>query len=400
MELVSPAGNLEKLKYAYLFGADAAYIGIKNFSLRTRADNLETDDYSLIRKIKGNKKLYGALNIFFHDFDIKNLENELDHIAEYPFDALIISDIGILKTVRKRFPDTELHLSTQANCTNSESAKLYKDLGFTRIIPARELSLNEIENIKNRVNIEIEVFVHGAICLAYSGRCFLSRYMTGRSANKGDCAHSCRWYYKILEEQKRPGEYFPIIEGENFTTILSSKDLCLIDHLDKLKNAGIDSLKIEGRMKSIYYTAITARAYRKALDSLDGKVIPELDKYREELYKVSHREFSTGFFFDREDIQHPNMESYFRKYMFLGIIEEKVADKTYSLTVKNQIRAGEKIEYVGYDILFMEDDSFKILDENRNIIEKTDHGKTAFIVTDKPVKAGYIIRQANPVSES
>lgn len=397
MELVSPAGNIEKLKYAYIFGADAAYMGIKNFSLRTRSDNLRSDEYNQIKKIKLNKKLYGALNIFFHDRDIENLEKELEYISKYPFDALIISDIGIIKTIRKKFPDIELHLSTQANCTNSESAKLYKDLGFKRIIPSRELSLKEIENIKNKVDIEIEVFVHGAMCLAYSGRCFLSRYMTDRSANKGDCAHSCRWYYKILEEQKRPGEYFPIIEGENFTTVLSSKDLCLIDHLDKLKNAGIDSLKIEGRMKSIYYTAITARAYRKALDSLDGKIIPDLDKYREELFKVSHREFSTGFFFDNEDIQHPNMESYFREYMFLGIIEDKVADNTYSLTVKNQIRTGEKIEYVGFDILFLEDDSFKLLDENKINVNKTDHGKTAYIITDKPVKPGYILRQAHPL---
>jgi U32 family peptidase len=400
MELVSPAGNLEKLKYAYLFGADAAYIGIKNFSLRTRADNLESDQSDIIKKIKGTKKLYGALNIFFHDSDIRNLEKEIDYISGYPFDALIISDIGILNIIRKRLPDMELHLSTQANCTNAEAAKLYRDLGFSRIIPARELSLKEIENIKNKVNIEIEVFVHGAICLAYSGRCFLSRYMTGRSANKGDCAHSCRWYYKILEEEKRPGEYFPIIEGENFTTVLSSKDLCLIDHLDKLKNSGIDSLKIEGRMKSIYYTAITARAYRKALDNLDGEDIPDLEKYKEELYKVSHREFSTGFFFDNEDIQHPNMESYFRKFMFLGIIENKVAFNTYSLTVKNQIRTGEEIEYIGYDILYMKDSSFRLLDENKKQIPKTDHGKTAYIVTDKPVKPGYIIRQANPFSEA
>ncbi len=394
MELLSPAGNLEKLKYAYLFGADAAYIGIKDFSLRTRADNLDVnDDYNQIKKIKGNKKLYCALNIFFHNSDIKNLEEELDYISKYPFDAFIISDIGIVKTIRKRFPDIELHLSTQANCTNTEAAKIYKDLGFSRIIPARELSLLEIENIKNKVDIEIEVFVHGAICLAYSGRCFLSRYMTGRSANKGDCAHSCRWYYKILEEEKRPGEYFPVIEGENFTTILSSKDLCLIDHLDKLKSAGVDSLKIEGRMKSIYYTAITARAYRKALDHLNGQEIPDLEKYKEELFKVSHREFSTGFFFDDNDIQHPNTESYFREYMFLGIIEKKVSENTYSLVVKNQIRAGEKIEYVGYDILFLEDDTFGILDENNTAVEKTDHGKTAFIVTDKPVKPGYILRQ-------
>ena len=290
MELLSPAGSIEKLFYAYEYGADAAYIGLKNFSLRAKADNFNTDEYNVVKKIKKNKKLYAALNIYFHDSDIKLLEQEIEYISLYPIDAFIISDLGILPLLQKHFPGKEFHLSTQANCVNSNSAKLYRDMGFSRIIPGRELSLKEIETIKNSVeNLEIEVFAHGAMCLAYSGRCFLSKYLAGRSANKGDCTHSCRWQYRVLEESERKGEFFPVIEGENFTSILSSKDICMIDHLQDLKNAGVDSLKIEGRMKSVYYTAVITRAYRKALDSLDGKKVENPEIYKNDLFKVSHR---------------------------------------------------------------------------------------------------------------
>ena len=280
MELLSPAGSIEKLYYAYAYGADAAYIGIRNFSLRAKADNFKTDEHLEIKKIKKDKKLYVALNIFFHNSDLYNLEKSIDYISEYPVDAFIISDIGVLPLVKKYFPDTELHLSTQANCINTEAARIYRDMGFTRIIPGRELSLSEISEIKKALpDLEMEVFVHGAMCLAYSGRCFLSKYLADRSANQGDCAHSCRWQYRVLEESERQGEYFPVIEGENFTSVMSSKDICMIDHLEELKSAGVDSLKIEGRMKSIYYTAVVSRAYRKMIDSIGGKKIDNLDDY-------------------------------------------------------------------------------------------------------------------------
>ena len=214
MELLSPAGNIEKLYYAYEYGADAAYIGIKNFSLRAKADNFSADEYEAIRKVKGNKKLYTALNIYFHDSDIETLEKESDYIHQYPLDGFIVSDIGILGFLKKNFPDKELHLSTQANCVNTEAAKMYRDMGIKRIVLGRELSLKEIEAIKNNVpDLEIEVFAHGAMCLAYSGRCFLSKYLADRSANQGDCAHSCRWQYRVLEESERPGEYFPVVQG-------------------------------------------------------------------------------------------------------------------------------------------------------------------------------------------
>ena len=394
MELLSPAGNIEKLYYAYEYGADAAYIGIKNFSLRAKADNFSADEYEAIRKVKGNKKLYTALNIYFHDSDIETLEKESDYIHQYPLDGFIISDIGIIGYLKKHFPDKELHLSTQANCVNTEAAKMYRDMGIKRIVLGRELSLKEIETIKNNVpDLEIEVFAHGAMCLAYSGRCFLSKYLADRSANQGDCAHSCRWQYRVLEESERPGEYFPVVQGENFTSILSSKDLCMIGHLQELKDAGVDSIKIEGRMKSIYYTAVITRAYRKQLDYIEGISKEDPQPYVDEIFKVSHREFSTGFYYGKDEIEMPTFKSYMSEAQFLGSIEESAGEGIYRLDVKNQILASDHIEYIGPDLLYLPDEGFTLLDEDMNIVPKTDHGKIAYIKTDKKLKKGYIIRK-------
>jgi putative protease len=394
MELVSPAGNLEKLKNAYLFGADAVYIGIKDFSLRAKADNFSQQEYEEITKLKRTgKKLYCALNIYFHDTDIDRLEHSLSYIEQYPFDGFIISDIGILSLLKKKFPRIPLHLSTQANCINKQAVKRYEEMGFTRIILGRELGLKEIEVIRKHTDCELEVFVHGAMCLAYAGRCFLSAYMADRSANKGDCAHACRWKYMLLREEKREGEYFPVYEHDGYTTILSSKDVCMIDHLKLLRDTGIDAIKIEGRMKSLYYTAITTRAYRKALDALSGKSIPELTRYKEELYKVSRREFCTGFFFGRQEIETPTRKSYVRPYTFLGCIGTQVAPSLFMLDVRNQIVENDTLEYVGPDILYIEDKEFSLLDEEQHKVIKADHGKPFFIRTDKPVKEGYIIRK-------
>ena len=394
MELLSPAGNIEKLYYAYEYGADAAYIGIKNFSLRAKADNFSADEYEAIRRVKGNKKLYTALNIYFHDSDIETLEKESDYIHQYPLDGFIISDIGILGFLKKNFPDKELHLSTQANCVNTEAAKMYHDMGIKRIVLGRELSLKEIEAVKNNVpGLEIEVFAHGAMCLAYSGRCFLSKYLADRSANQGDCAHSCRWQYRVLEESERPGEYFPVVQGENFTSILSSKDLCMIGHLKELRDAGVDSIKIEGRMKSIYYTAVITRAYRKQLDYIEGLTKEDPKPYVDEIFKVSHREFSTGFYYGKDEIEMPTFKSYMSEAQFLGSVEEQAGEGIYRLDVKNQILASDPIEYIGPDLLYLKDEGFTLLDEDMQSVPKTDHGKIAYIKTDKKLKKGYIIRK-------
>jgi len=406
MELLSPAGNLEKLHYAWLYGADAAYIGMKGFSLRAKADNFGEDEAQYIRRIKGNKKLYCALNIYFHNQDLYQLEQRIDSFQAYPFDAFIISDPGVLPIVKKHFPHTQLHLSTQANACNKEAVQFYGDAGFSRVILGREVALDEIAEIKASVpHVELEVFAHGAMCLAYSGRCFLSSWMTGRSGNDGSCAHSCRWNYRVkgaaeeemprdlyLEEEERPGEYYPIEEGENFTTILSSRDLMMIDHLDKLKEAGVDSVKIEGRMKSIYYAAIVTRAYRKALDRLDGKDVPDFEAYREELFKVSHREFSTGFFFGKEDIERPTEKSYQRMFLFMGALGKELEPGLFELNVKNKIRSSQAVEFIGPDSLFLEDTQYTLYNEKGEEVHEADHGKYYTIRPSVSAKEGFILR--------
>jgi putative protease len=404
MELLSPAGNVEKLKYAYAYGADAAYIGLHSFSLRAKADNFGRDEAREIARIKGDRKLFCALNIYFHNQDLSRLESSLDQFEAYPFDAFIISDMGIVRTLQKRFPGRDLHLSTQANALNSDAVKLYRDLGFKRVILGRECSLKEIEQIRRDVpDIELEVFVHGAMCLAYSGRCFLSKWMIDRSANDGSCAHSCRWEYRplagpahtemVLEEEERPGEYYPLYEGDGFTSILSSKDICMIDHMRELRDAGVDSLKIEGRMKSIYYTAIVTRAYRQMINSLEGKDVPELAGYREELNKVSHREFSTGFYFGKDEIEQPTGRMETSPYKFLGSIGKETAPGEFELDVKNQILTSQEIEYIGPDLLYKADNTFSLKDPEGNVIDKIDHGKPCTIIPGVPVKEGYILRR-------
>lgn len=332
MELLSPAGNVDKLRYCYAYGADAAYIGLKNFSLRVKADNFYADEFKRVRELKDlypGRRLHCALNISFHNSEIDRLINDIPYFKEYPIDAFIVQDLGIVPILQKNFPNAQLHLSTQASCMNREAVKMYKSLGFSRVVMGREASLKEIAEIKDAVpDMEIECFVHGAMCIAYAGRCLMSAYLNGRSAQEGFCSHTCRWDYDlmlpgesdvdsgysqkakaiaqsgelVLQEHKRPGEYFPVYEGDNFTAVLSSKDLCMVDHLAELKKAGVDSLKIEGRMKSVYYVAMITRAYRKALDALDGKITEEESKpFIDELYKVSHRPYATGFYFNRND---------------------------------------------------------------------------------------------------
>ena len=408
MELLSPAGSTEKLSYAYTYGADAAYIGVKEFSLRARADSVEEGTAEQLRKIKGDKKLYGAVNRFFHEDDYRSFVSSVDSLKEYPFDAFIVSDLGPARFLRETFQDkVALHLSTQANCLNSGAIASYKDLGFSRIILGREASLDDIKRIKDaHPDIEIETFVHGAMCMAYSGRCFLSAFLTGRSANEGDCSHTCRWKYRAMEEKKptlegyaleeesRPGEYFPVIEEDGYSTIMSSKDLCMIEYLQELRDAGVDSLKIEGRMKSLYYVATVTRAYRKAIDVLEkGYDKQEAQLYIDELQRVSHREYSTGFFFSKENIEKPTDISYIQEYLLIGTIEKKVKDNLYKVSLKNKIECGTALEFIGPDILSISDDSFTLFDADNNQITHANHQMEVYLQTDKDVAEGYIIRK-------
>ena len=403
IELLAPAGNMEKLVTAFDFGADAAYMGLTSYSLRKNADNFTSDQLEEVKRIKERygRRLYCTMNILFSESQIRDVENLLPTLKDSPFDAFIISDLGLVPLFHKYLPDKELHLSTQASCINSSAARVYHDMGFKRVILGREATLDDIRRIKDAVpELELEAFVHGAMCMSYSGRCLLSSFLAGRSGNQGDCSHTCRWNYRMhyaLEEEERPGVYYPIEESDGYTTILSSKDLCMIDHLDDLVDAGLSSLKIEGRMKSIYYIALVTRAYRKALDGdSDWRV------YRDDLFNVSHREYSTGFFYghdavDVNDIDRPTSYGYRREYIFLGSVGRQVADGLWEVDVKNQIRTGTPVEYIGSDVYRIEDDGFTLVDADGNPLEKLDHGKVGFLKTDKPLRRGYIIRSESKV---
>ena len=368
MELLSPAGNVEKLYYAYAYGADAAYIGLKKFSLRVKADNFYEDEYKKVIALKEQfpgRRLHCALNISFHDEEIDALKANLDYFRQYPIDAFIVQDIGIVPLLQKEFPHAQLHLSTQASCVNSEAVKMYKSLGFSRIVLGREISIDQIKRIKDSVpDMELETFVHGAMCIAYAGRCLMSAYLTGRSAQSGFCSHTCRWNFKLdgegkfteegarqlaqsglltLEEEQRPGEKFPVFEGEDFTAVLSSKDLRMIEHLADLRDAGIDSLKIEGRMKSVYYVAMVTRAYRKALDALEGKLSDtEAAPYIAELENVAHRESTTGFYYNKADADKTTTGASDSKYQLAAEIGNEITGTAFdSVYAEGQKRGVE-----------------------------------------------------------
>jgi len=401
IELLSPAGNIEKLETAFLYGADAAYMGLTSFSLRKNAGNFGEKEKERVRELKAKtgKKLYCTMNILFHEKQIEELLSMKDEIKTWPFDAFIVSDIGTVDFLKTNFPEKELHLSTQASCINSESAKAYYKMGFDRVILGREASIDDIKRIKDKVpELELEAFVHGAMCMAYSGRCILSAHLAGRSGNQGDCSHTCRWNYKLhyaLEEEERPGLYYPIEENDGYTTILSSKDLCMIDHVKELEAAGLSSLKIEGRMKSVYYVAVVTRAYRKALDNA-----PDLDNYKRDIFDVSHREFTTGFFFsdraieDRcDDVSRPTSYGYERNYTFLGTIGDKVKDSIYRIECKNQIKRGQALEFIGPDVPLLKEESVELVDKDGFPLFQLDHGKEGYIKTSLPLKSGYILRR-------
>jgi len=397
VELLAPAGDLEKLEIAYRYGADAAYLGLAGFSLRRRANDVAPHETAAaLARIKNGRRLYGALNIYFHNEDLRRLDAQIDAIAELPLDALIVSDIGVVPTIRRRLPGVELHLSTQANCLNTDAARIYQDLGFSRIIPAREMSLEAIAELKSTLpDLELEVFVHGAMCLAYSGRCLLSAWQAGRSGNKGDCAHSCRWNYRhAIEEAKRPGHYYPVEEGDGFTTILSPRDLCMIDHLAELRDAGVDALKIEGRVKSAYYAAIVTRAYRKELDRIAvGATSDESRPYIDELYNVSHREFSTGFFFGDPEELVPTQRSYEQAYRYIARVLDEVSPGMFRLDVKNAFSRTDPIEFVGPDLPYRADDAFRLFDPEGRDTESLTHQAGGFIRPGIPVAPGFLLRR-------
>lgn len=353
-ELLAPAGNLEKLKVAFAYGADAVYMAGKRFGLRAFAGNFQKDEIQEAVEYAHsiNKKVYVTMNIFAHNEDFKDMDKYMRYLADIGVDAVIISDPGILSLAREIMPNIPIHLSTQANNTNWRSAKFWHEQGVSRIILARELSLREISEIRAKVpdTLELEAFVHGAMCISYSGRCLLSSYMADRDSNRGMCAHPCRWKYHLVEE-KRPGEYYPVFENDRGTYIFNSKDLCLIEHIPDIVECGVSSLKIEGRMKSSYYVATVVKAYREALDAY----ISDPEGYRfdktwlDELSKASHREYTTGFFTGRSAgiDQVYGTSSYIRDYDFVGLV--KAYDERTGLAAieqRNRFAVGDELEIV------------------------------------------------------
>lgn len=353
-ELLAPAGNLEKLKIALTYGADAVYIGGEEFSLRAAADNFTTDEIKEGVDFAHNlgKKVYLTANVIPHNRDIDEYAKYLSEVKDIGLDGVILSDLGMFEITREVAPKLDIHISTQANNVNYKSADTWHKMGATRVILAREMSFDEIREIRERTDpsLELEAFVHGAMCISYSGRCLLSNYMTGRDGNGGACAHPCRWKYYLMEEQ-RPGEYMPVFENERGTFIYNSKDLCMIEHIDKLIESGLSSLKIEGRVKSEFYVATVIAAYRRAIDSYmenpDGwKFDP---KWLEELKKVSHRDYTTGFYFGKPGgtEQHYASSSYIREYDMVGMVDSYDEEtSTAAVIQKNRFFKGDEVEFL------------------------------------------------------
>ena len=347
-EILAPAGNLEKLKTAIDFGADAVYLGGNKLNLRAFADNFTDEELSegVNYAHSRGKKVYVTINVFPHNEDLVGLEEYLKNLSALNVDAILVSDPGILMTAKEVVPEMELHLSTQANNVNWKSAQFWYKQGVKRIVLARELSLEEIKCIREKLpeDCEIEAFVHGSMCISYSGRCLLSNYMTGRDSNRGACAQPCRYKYYLMEE-KRPGQYFPVVEDEKGTYIMNSKDLCMIEHIPELVKCGINSLKIEGRMKSAYYVASVVKAYRQALDSYFDN--PEEYKFNEkwltDLSKASHRQYHTGFYFGEKNKQIYQTSSYIRDYDIVGIVKS-FDNGVATIEQRNKIFEGDEVE--------------------------------------------------------
>ncbi|MEN6316864.1 MAG: U32 family peptidase [Clostridiaceae bacterium] len=354
IELLAPAGNLEKLKMAVIYGADAVYLGGEEFGLRAAAGNFNREELSEgihFAHFRG-KKVYLTMNIIPHNEDFEGMPEYIRQVKEAGVDAVIFSDPGIFDMLRQEAPEIELHLSTQANNTNWRSAAFWHRMGVKRIILARELSLDEISEIRQKVpeELELEMFVHGSMCISYSGRCLLSNYMADRDSNRGLCAHPCRWKYYLMEE-KRPGEYMPVFENERGTYIFNSKDLCLVGHIPEIIGSGITSLKIEGRMKSSYYVATVIKAYREALDAYTADPANyRYDKiWIEEMSKASHREYTTGFYLGKPTGKDQIYESgaYIREYDFVGMVMSYDAASGIALIEqRNRFAIGEELEVV------------------------------------------------------
>lgn len=374
IELLAPANNIETLKIACIFGADAVYIGGANFGLRAAAKNFTDEELkeAINYAHSLNKKVFITINIYANNSDIDGIKDYLNNLNNIKPDAVIISDLGVFKLAKNILKDIELHISTQANTTNYEAFNFYYELGASRVVAARELSLNELKEIREKIpnNKKIEAFIHGSMCISYSGRCLLSSYFTHKSANKGLCTHPCRWNYYLVEET-RPNEYMPIYEDERGTYIFNSKDLCMINHIDDMINSGIDSFKIEGRMKNALYVATVVKAYRNAIDDYlkDPKIYNNnKDNYMKYIKNCTYREFTTGFYYQKPDefSQIYDNNTYSKGKTFLGIIYHD--ENGYYIYQKNKFSVNDEVEILTFDKI-INNKIIDMFDENNNHID-------------------------------
>ncbi len=383
IELLIPAGSLEVLKTAVVFGADAVYIGGEAFGLRAKAKNFSLEDMKEGVEFahKRGVKVYVTANILAHNYDLDGARQYFTELKEIGPDALIISDPGMFTIAKEVMPETDIHISTQANNTNYMTYQFWWKQGAKRVVTARELSLNEIGQIRRNIpdEMEIETFIHGAMCISYSGRCLLSSFMAGRDANRGACTHPCRWKYAVVEES-RPGEYMPVYENERGTYIFNSKDLCMIEHIPEMIEAGIDSFKVEGRMKTALYVATVARTYRLAIDEFLES--PELYKsrlpfYKSEISKCTYRQYTTGFFFGKpdENTQIYDSNTYVKEYTYLGIVDGANDEGLYHIEQRNKFSVGETIEVMKPDGTNLEAVVKVIKDEDGNSADSAPHPK-------------------------
>ncbi len=405
VELLAPAGDLEKLIFAVDYGADAVYIGGEYLGLRTSTKNFTLEDikYGLDYAHQRGVRVYLTLNAIPHNEDVNLLYEYLEEIKHLAIDAFIVSDAGVFSAIQEIIPDAELHISTQANNTNYMSANFWHKQGASRVILARELSLEEIQEMGSKIdeNLEIEVFVHGAMCMSYSGRCLLSNFMTARDANRGECAQPCRWKYKIVEE-KRPDNEYQIEQDERGSYIFNSKDLCAIALIKDLIESGVSSLKIEGRSKSIYYVSEVVRVYREAIDTYykNPDKFEIKDEWIEELKSVSHREYTSGFLLGKpnEDSHLYGTNSYVRNYDFLGIVLESKArdDGRFDVIIqqRNKVCVGDKIEIIGFHYFSKEFILAEMYNEKGEKIESAPHPKQIIrIIMDQKIEKNYILRK-------
>ncbi len=387
-ELLIPAGSLDTLKTAVVYGADAVYLGGEAFGLRAKAKNFTDEEMreGIAFAHSRGVRVYITANILAHNDDLPGVEAYFEELKDIRPDALIISDPGVFSIARRALPDMEIHISTQANNTNYGTFLFWHRLGAKRVVSARELSLKEIKEIRERIpeDMEIESFIHGAMCISYSGRCLLSNFLTGRDANQGSCTHPCRWKYSIAEET-RPGEYMPVYENERGTYIFNSKDLCMIEHIPEMIDAGIDSFKIEGRMKTALYVAAVTRTYRRAID--DYRKDPEvyranMEWYREEIGKCTCRPFTTGFYFGKPggDSQIYDNSTYLKNYTYLGTVEEVRPDGFCLIEQKNKFSVGEQIEVMKPDGRNVSATVRAIMDENGAFKESAPHARQMLYV--------------------